>query len=256
MLDSDQGSSHSTVAIALLDQVVADDPRHAAALTLRAQAHLALGDSTGALDDARRAIRVNPLHPASQMTLALAAWKTERYTLAQQSYQRAADLTHRDPEVLAQYAQFMAEVRGPKLAADAARDAIDADDDSVLAWSSLALAQFKMHQLGEADTSLRRAMSIDPDDRYARSLKALLLFHRGQYEQAEALVDQFGDDPLAAEFVAGLREDLKQRALAANLFSRPSVQKVLFRGPSWWQRRGLPVAKALLAFARLLLWWR
>ena len=126
-------------ALAIADQLTAALPDNPVALAIRAQALLGTDAVAEALAEARRAVELDPQNQYAQRLLGLAAWRHERLTLAQSSLQRAVELSGRKPDLLAEYAWFMASERGPRLAEEAALEAVGADDGSSTAWAGLCL---------------------------------------------------------------------------------------------------------------------
>ncbi len=121
-------------AVALADQILAVEADHPTVRAIRAQGLLGCGEAGEAFVEARRAVELNPEDETAQRVLALAAWRDERLTLAQESFCRAitlcGTLSGRKPPLLAEFAWFMATERGPRPAEEAARVAVEADDRS------------------------------------------------------------------------------------------------------------------------------
>ena len=122
--------------------------------------------------------------------------------------------------MISEYAWFMANERGPKLAEQSAREAIEADAGSSTAWAALGLAQFRLRRRDEADASLRRALELNPDDIYAQSAMVALLQDRGDDRRAEALVGLLQEHAGTEELVASVRDEAKQRRIARMLMER------------------------------------
>jgi len=209
-----------TRAVAIADQLAADVPDDPTVRAIRAQALLAGDTADEALAEARRAVELSPASEHAHRLLGLAAWRAERLTLAQQSLERAVELSSRRPDVLAEYAWFMASERGPRLAEEAAREAVDTNETLSTAWAALGLAQYRLRHRREAEESLRRALQLDPDDIYAQSAMAVLLQEMRQDDKAEALADLLQDNPGAEEFVAAVHDEAKNRQLAGILVER------------------------------------
>jgi tetratricopeptide (TPR) repeat protein len=121
----------------------------------------------------------------------------------------------------------MATERGPKLAKVAAEAAIAADADSSTAWAALGLAQYRLHHRAEAETSLRRALELNPNDIYAQSAMVTLLQDRRQDRKAEALVGLLEEYAGTEDLVAAVRDEAKRRQIDRMLVER----KVDIAGP-------------------------
>jgi len=225
------GTGDYVRALAFGDQLVAARPEHAVAHAIRAQALLGADSPEESFQEARRAVDLAPVDSHAHRLLALAAWRTERLTLAQESFVQAVELSGRQPILLSEYAWFMANQRGPKLAEQAAKEAIEADADSSTAWAALGQAQFRLHRRAEAEASLRRALQLDPNDIYAQSAMVALLQDRRDDAKAEALVGLLEEHAGTEDLIASVRDDAKQRQIARMLLERKVDLEGLDRQP-------------------------
>ncbi|HID77991.1 MAG TPA: tetratricopeptide repeat protein [Planctomycetaceae bacterium] len=207
-------------AVALTDQLVAEAPQNATVRTLRAQALLQADAGMEAFEEACRAVELGPDSEQAQTILGIAAWRAGRMTLAQQSLERAIELSGRRAGLLVDYAWFMASERGPRLGEQAAREAIQAAPDSSTAWAALGLAQFRLHRRREAEETLKRALQLDPNDPYAQSAMLNLLHEKRQDREAVALTHLLEEVPGTEELVEGVRREAKRRELARKLVER------------------------------------
>jgi Flp pilus assembly protein TadD len=210
-------------ALRIADQLVAERPQMAAVRSLRTRILLHTDAADEALDEARQAVALAEKDDELQAMLGIAAWRAGRMTLAQQSLERAVRLSGRAPARLADYAWFMAEVRGPRLAEKAAREAVAADDENSTAWAALGLALFRLHRNDEAEQALRRALTLDSSDPYAQRAMLMLLHHRRQDRKAEALADLLEEMPGTEAIVESLRDEVRQRRFAGKLVRRQAL---------------------------------
>ena len=224
-------------ALAVADQLTAALPESPVARAIRAQALLGTDAGEEAVAEARRAVELDPQNQYAQRLLGLAAWRDERLTLAQSSLEQAVDLSGRKPELLAEYAWFMASERGPRLAEQAAREAVKADDSFSTAWAALGLAQYRLHRRKEAEASLRRALELNPNDLYAQSAMVVLLQDQRKDAKAEALAHLLEDSPGTEDFVESVRAEAKRRQIARMLLEREAVRDSVFAESP--RRRGL-----------------
>ena len=208
-------------ALALGDQLTQAMPNDAQVRAIRAEALLA-GDSSGdeALEEARTATRLEPFNFHAHLLVARAAWKAERLTLAQQSYERALEYSGRMPELLSEYAWFMAQERGPRPAEEIASEAVDADEESATAWAALGVARHRLHRYREAEDALRRAMDLAPDDPRVQAAMVVLLQDQRKTDQAAPLIDSLSRIPGAEEFAAAARREGKRRQVESMLLER------------------------------------
>jgi Tfp pilus assembly protein PilF len=207
-------------ALAIGDQLVAELPDRAVVRAIRAQALLGSDAAEESYAEARRAIDLDPEDEHAHRLLAMAAWRAERLAIAQEAFQRAIERFGKHGALLSDYAWFMATERGPKLGKEAAEAAIEADADSSTAWAALGLAQFRLHRFTEAETSLRRALELNPNDIYAQSAMVTLLQDRRQDSKAEALAGLLEEHVGAEDLVAAVRDEAKRRRIGRMLVER------------------------------------
>jgi len=246
-------------ATALADQLATAVPEDPVARAIRAQALLPpeadaeAGES--AVNEARRAVELAPDNEFAHVTLGIAAWRSNRLTLAQHSMERAIEISDRKPRLLVDYAWFMAFERGPRLALEAAEEAVAAAPDASTAWAALGLAQFRLHRRDDADESLQRALGLDPNDFYAQWVKVILLQDRSQDAEAEALMKILEETPGTEQLVARVRREAKRRQVAKRLVEREAlpdaVVDVSFRRWTW---RLLALLVTAAAWFALIAW--
>lgn len=239
-------------ALAITDQLVAAAAEDPAVRVLRAQALLSSADPEEALAEARRAVELNEANSHAHRVLGLAAWRAQKLGLAQESLERAVELSAGKPELLAEYAWFMASERGPRLARQAARKAIHAHPQSSTAWAALGLAQYKLHRRGEAEASLRRALELNPNDLYAQSAMVVLLQDQRQDSKAEALADLIREAPGTEEFVESVHEEAKRRRISRMLLERSALPDPLPAAPPRHRATWLVVVAVTIAAVCLL----
>ncbi|MEE8451216.1 MAG: tetratricopeptide repeat protein [Thermoguttaceae bacterium] len=233
-------------AVAIADQLTAELPDDAAAWLLRAESLLASGAEDETLEAARRAVELDAEGGRAHRILGLAAWRCERLSLAQESLQRALELSGHNPELLAEFAWFMASERGPRLAEKTAREAVEANETSSTAWAALGLVEFRLHRREQAEESLRRALTLNPDDVYAQSAMAALLQDQGKDTEAEEFAARMADTPGTEQLVESIREEARQRKLERLLIQRDVVADP---AAGLWPRR---LAIWLVVFASLI----
>ncbi len=207
-------------ALAIGDQLVAALPDRAVVRAIRAQALLGSDAPEESYSEARRAVDLAPEDEHAHRLLAMAAWRAERLAIAQEAFERAIELFGKHPVLLSDYAWFMATERGPKLGKEAAEAAVEADAGSSTAWAALGLAQFRLHRRTEAETSLRRALELNPNDIYAQSAMVTLLQDRGEDGKAEALAGLLEEHAGAEDLVAAVHQEAKRRRIGRMLVER------------------------------------
>ena len=207
-------------AIAITDQLSAEAPDDALIRVVRARALLLAGTPEEALEEARRAAELDASGTKAQSLLGVAAWRAGRLTLAQQAFETAIRNSGGQAGPLVDFAWFMAAERGPRLAEDAALEAVAVAKDSSTAWAALGLAQFRLHQRDDAQRSLQKALQLDPGDPYAQYAMSRLLQDRRDDASAVALAGLLQETPGTETIVEEIRQEAKQRQIARKLVER------------------------------------
>ncbi len=243
-------------ALAIADQLAAVVPDDPAVRAIRAEALVKTDAGEEALSEARRAAELNPESDRTHTLLGLAAWRAGKLSLAQQSLERAIELSGRKPRVLADYAWFMASERGPRPAEQAAKQAVAANPKSSTAWAALGLAQFRLRHRRAADASLRHALELDPNDPYAQSVMVALLHEQRKDSSAVALASLLEETPGTEQIVDEIRRQADKRQLEKTLIERGAVRPPTHdeSSPLSWAAAGLVflLACGLGALALLL----
>jgi Tfp pilus assembly protein PilF len=212
-------------AVAITEQLATIVPGDPAVRLLRAEALVKTDAGEEALAEAQQAVELNPDRPHAHTLLGLAAWRAGNLALAQQSLERAIELSGRAAGRMADYAWFMASERGPRLAEQAANEAICANHKSSTAWAALGLAQFRLHRRRAAEASLKRALQLDPNDPYAQSAMASLLHDQRDDASAVALAELLSETPGTEELVESIREEARKRQIHKTLVERGAIRQ-------------------------------
>ncbi|MGE0607659.1 MAG: tetratricopeptide repeat protein [Pirellulales bacterium] len=234
-------------ALARLDQLVAEDGDNAPYRYVRAHAMLLQGNVDDALREAQRGVKLSPNSAAAQQVLAWCAWQSNNLGLAQAALENLVELHARSPESLADYAEFMACERGPKLGEEAARQALAADNKSATAWAALGISQHRQHRPAEAEASLMRALALDSDNPRAQWAMVRLLQEKGEHSQADALASFLKDSPGGEEFAERIHREAVRRRTVAKLFDRAGVAEAATNRVYRLEQAGWGVGLALFA---------
>ena len=234
-------SGHFARALASGDQLVAANPEDARGWALRAGALFDGDNPREALENATRAVFIDPDFMWAQHLLALSAWRMDHLDTAQRAFQAVVALSEHDAVHLAEYAWFMAHARAFGAAERAASEAIKADIDSAVAWAALALAQWKHGRRKDARRSVEQALRCDSNSPRALETMAHFLAEDGETDKAEAIADLIGGESGDEEFADTIRRRARQRGAFNTLLAREEVQRRLAEPPSppWWQSRVL-----------------
>ncbi|MEN6459062.1 MAG: tetratricopeptide repeat protein [Thermoguttaceae bacterium] len=243
-------------AVALGDQLVAAAPDRAVVRAIRAQALLGADAPEESFKEARLAVELDRQDSHSQRLLGMTAWRTSRFALAQEAFEKAIELSGRRPSILSQYAWFMANERGPKPAERAAIEAVEADAESSTAWAALGLVQFRLHRRKEAEESLGRALRLNPNDLYAQSAMVTLLQDQRDDAKAEALAGLIAEHAGAEDLVAAIRDEAKRRRVAVMLVERQvDLQELVHERRSYRWVTLLAIGGVVAGLAYLLSHW-
>ena len=221
-------------AIAITDQLASEAPDDPLIHLVRARALLAGGDPDEALLAARTAVKLDPASSKAHSLLGVAAWRLERLTLAQQSFETAIRNSQEQTGPLIDFAWFMASERGPRLAEDASLEAVAAAGQSSTAWAALGLSQLRLHRRDDAEESLRRALELDPNDPYAQYAMTRLLQDRRDNTNAVHLASILQETPGTQSIVEQIQIEAKQRQIARKLVER-GAYPTLDRHDRWYR---------------------
>ena len=145
----------------------------------------------------------------------------------------------------------MASERGPRLAEDAALEAVAAAEGASTAWAALGLTQLRLHRRDEAETSLQRALELDPNDPYAQYAMTRLLQDRRDDTKAVHLASLLQDTPGTSSIVEQIHREAKQRQVARKLVER-GAYPTMDRHDRWY-RPWFWLVAAVIVIALLLL---
>jgi len=244
-------------SLAMLDQLAAERPPMPSVPLLRSHVLLLLDNHEEALAEAERGVELAPRSDAAQRALARAAWRANRLSQAQQALEEAVRLAERSAESLADYAEFMACERGPRLGEQAAREALAADDRSATAWAALGIAQHRLREQQPAEASLRKALDLDPGHARAQWGLAQLLRERGAFAEADTLAAELAKNRGAEGLAAEIRDEAARRRTVEKLYEKRAEEDA-DAAELRWHRYRLAAGGAVVAIGALaalgLLW--
>lgn len=148
------------------------------------------GDAEQALEHARRACVSDPDRPALLVNLARLLDVSGDHAGALCCYRQATEQSRDDPELLTAVAEGLARAGEPRQAADVYRRLIvlapDASDHRV----GLCRCLFQLQQIAAAETESRQALTLDPDHAPALAALGMCLQARGQFREANYLLER------------------------------------------------------------------
>lgn len=235
-------------ALSQAEQLVAAFPDRPAYRVLRGYAFAHGGQYDHALADAHAALELDCASLDAQLLLARSAQPLGHMQEAQQAYERAVQLSEYEGEVLAEFAEFMAWHRAPRLAEEKALQAVEKSPQSAAGWAALALAQFRQGRRVEARSSAQRALELDPRCRQGQLIMSFLLDRPDQSAQSAALARLLEDEnPDLGEYCDEVRRRDTDRLIARKLFERAEYRDWYFGGPRHrgWRYYVIPLLKVI-----------
>ncbi len=202
------GLAHATLALAALDlnnrqaaldaaeravalgEAVAAGDAPALAYAARAGARLQHSQIVTGLEDATRAVELDPSLAAGYLWRGAAYLALGRLALAEEDLDRALTLDPESAPTLAHFAGLALKRQDVEAALEQAEAALERDADLASAHVVKALALGEMARFEEAGATLKRALELDPDNPAAYLAQARLADRQGDVEEAQAALDR------------------------------------------------------------------
>lgn len=183
-------------AVTLYEEILETDEADDEAHFRLAGSLLALGDAGRGERHLRRAIALNPEHPAAHFALAMFLAREGRRTEGARHLERAADLAPENLSWRLQRAQMRASAGNTAGAASELEQIVGLDPGLVEARRMLSAVLVGTGRTEEAAVQLQALVALTPDDLQARFNLGLILFETGRYAEARrALDDTLGRFP-------------------------------------------------------------
>jgi Tfp pilus assembly protein PilF len=202
--------------LSLLDRYIMEFPHDMVLRMFRSHALLMVNKLEEARAEGEIAREVMPDNYYLHNILGHVYWRLGKNYMAQESFEKAIELNAEDTQAKADYALFMVMERGTKLGYEAAENAVKNDPHSSDAWLALGIAQHRMHEVELFETSIRRSLSLDPENPQARILLLERLEQKGETSEAESLGKLMLDSP-------------ETRSVAMDLFTKKQKQEKITR---------------------------
>ncbi len=182
-------------ALTLWDQLLQDFPDDAVALSNRGNVRLALGDSSGAIEDQSRAMELLPFESDPHLNRGTAEEALQLWKEAEVDYNWILKRNPNDPSAL----YNLGNVRGSQgnwlEAKSLFAKASFAQPGFAMACSSKALANYQLGDFDQAESELRTLIRKYPMFADARAALSALLWQQGLFGEAEShWVAAFGLD--------------------------------------------------------------
>jgi tetratricopeptide (TPR) repeat protein len=249
------GRNQYVPALAMVEQLLAAQPQQARYLHWQSLCLLGLDNPAGALDAARQAVAADPQLAQAYLPLAWSARRLGRRQEAHDAFELALTLTHRDPAVLVEYADFLAAERAPTVAEPVARQAVAAAPSAPAGWRALGWTLMRLHKLDEAEACLRKALELAPGDAGSMICLAQLLNQTARPAEARDLARMLGWDPALADVAEELHRDSARRL---RILARPDERVTRYippaedRGEQWQELSAFLLGPMLWILAGVL----
>lgn len=209
-------------ALAAADQLVSENPHQSRFRWFRANVLYEMASFADAGSEARTVVSLEPDFYPAHFMLAVCADQLNRRSEAQEHFEIALRLSRRNPDVLEEYALFMASQRGPRVGEKVARSAIGELPDSSAAWTALGVAQLRLHEYAQAESAFQRALELDTGYGAAQYMLARLYAQTGRENTARALNDLMEENELQDRLREELDNPHLRRPLAGAFSTNPS----------------------------------
>lgn len=178
-------------ALAVLAQVLRQDPGSVHARVGLAQASLGMGDALGGVAWLSDACRVAPADPAPAHLLGEQLLALKVFDQALPVYARLYDsLQARDRATLLHLAFCLEQTGAPDAAVTHYRDALALHPDFMEAHVNLAGVLWRVGDYSGAEAHARQAVALAPDHAYAVRILGTTLLHQNRLQEAEAVLRQ------------------------------------------------------------------
>ncbi len=179
-----------------------DEPESRMRARLRmelASGYFEQGRTDIALDEIKQALSADPTYAPAFVLRGLVFMQMNNPRLAEDSFQRALQLSPRDPDALHNYGWFQCQQGRHSQAVDLFNRALASPVYGGQARTYLAkgVCQLRMGQASEAEGSLARSYELDPANPIAGFNLAQLLFQRGENERSQFVIRRINNSELA-----------------------------------------------------------
>ena len=170
------------------------DPRNRArAHTELAAAYYERGRMAVALEELRVATAADSSYPTAHSMLGLVYMELKENKLAEESFDRALNLSPNDPDINHNYGWFLCstgrEKESIKLFVQALRNPLY--PTPWRSYSAAGLCSLKTGNTKEADEFFQRALKLDPDDAPSLIKLGEIRYRQGQVDEARRLVSRY-----------------------------------------------------------------
>jgi Flp pilus assembly protein TadD len=218
-------TGRSDEAISMMRQAIAIEPRNP-------DYHYNLGcvlnaaDRTGdAIEALTKAVALKPQYPEAHFELGNAYARAGQLDSAEKSLRRALELQPANAVIMNNLGRVLRAMYRTEDAVAIWQRSVTLQPDLAIAHLNIGMAHFEQNRLDEAEQSLRHVLTIQPDHPEATQQLAAVLLNRGRAHEALPLVAQ----ALSRSETADLKATFAQCLLAAQEFRPDQTLRNLFR---------------------------
>jgi Tfp pilus assembly protein PilF len=218
-------TGRSDEAASLMRQAIAIEPRNP-------DYHYNLGcvlNAAGRMDEAieslSKAIALKPQYPEAHFEIGNAHAKAGRLDGAEKSLRRALDLQPANATIMNNLGRVLRAMYRTDDAIAVWQRSVTLQPDLAIAHLNIGMVRFEQNRLDEAEQSLRRVLAIQPDQPEATQQLANVLLARGRAQEALPLVAK----ALSRTETVELKATFAQCLLAAQSFRPDQPIRDLFR---------------------------
>lgn len=242
-------SGNKHVAVQLLEQLGNDSPHDAVMACYRARMYIELGRFERAAAAARQAIDLDGHNVEGWLWLARAHWSGRRIAQAQQTFERARQLSDDAPEVFAEYAMFMGDERGPNISEPVIAKALEIAGERADTWAAVACLHKRQGRLIEAEQAAKHALEIDPDHTVALAVMSGML--TAQSRDASAYAPRVEKREVVKHYMKDVVDGQTKQRVARHMLDREDGVNMLLNQrelPRFavWQKWAISVGPAVL----------
>ncbi len=164
-----------------------------------ASSYFEQGQTNVALDEIKQSLAADPTYAKAYVLRGLVFMQMNDNRLAEESFQRAIQLSPRDPDALHNYGWFACQQGRHAQAVDLFARALASPlyGGQAKTLRAKGVCQIRMGQMAEAEGSLSRSYELDPADPFTAYNLATLLFRRGEDTRAQFIIRRLNNTELA-----------------------------------------------------------